>query len=90
MGWVGFRSLRDRGHWAWSHVIHSLYGKPSDWSDCSEIRGHEMMFFSRYGHISIGRSGENSPLERRGVRVLTKFSRTTNRNYGYSNYPEDG
>ena len=30
------------------------------------------MFISRFGCDSIGRSGENSPLESRGVRVLTK------------------
>ena len=34
-----------------------------------------MMFISRFGRCSLGRSGENSPLESRGVRVLTKFSR---------------
>ena len=34
-----------------------------------------MMFISRYGHCSLGRSGENNPFERRGVRVLTKCSR---------------
>ena len=68
-------SPRDRNHWAWSHVIQSLYGKTSDWSDCSKIRGHEMMFISRFGHCSLGRSGENNPLESRGVRVLTKCNR---------------
>ena len=34
-----------------------------------------MMFISRFGHCSLGRSGENSPLESKGVRVLTKCSR---------------
>ena len=34
-----------------------------------------MMFISRFGHCSLGRSGENNPLESRGVRVLTKCSR---------------
>ena len=34
-----------------------------------------MMFISRFGHFSLGRSGENNPLERRGVKVLTKCSR---------------
>ena len=33
------------------------------------------MFISRFGCCSLGRSGENSPLERRGVRVLIKCSR---------------
>ena len=33
-----------------------------------------MMFISRFGHCSLGRSGENNPLESRGVRVLTKCS----------------
>ena len=33
------------------------------------------MFIGRFGHCSLGRSGENSPLERRGVRVLTKCSK---------------
>ena len=32
-----------------------------------------MMFISRFGHCSLGRSGEVNPLERRGVRVLTKL-----------------
>ena len=36
-------SSRDRNHWAWSHVIQSLCGKTSDWSDCSRIRDREMM-----------------------------------------------
>jgi hypothetical protein len=49
--------------------------KTSDWSDCFKIRGHEMMFISRFGHYSWRRSGENNPLESRGVRVLTKCSR---------------
>ena len=31
-----------------------------------------MMFISRFGCCSLGRSGENNPLESRGVRVLTK------------------
>lgn len=31
-----------------------------------------MMFISRFGHSSLGRSGENNPLESRGVKVLTK------------------
>ena len=31
-----------------------------------------MMFISRFGRCSLGRSGENNPIERRGVRVLTK------------------
>ena len=34
-----------------------------------------MMFISRFGHCSLGRSGENNPLESRGVKVLTKCSR---------------
>jgi hypothetical protein len=34
-----------------------------------------MMFISRFGCCSLGRSGENNPLESRGVRVLTKCSR---------------
>ena len=34
-----------------------------------------MMFISRFGHCSLGRSGENNPLESRGVRVLTKCSK---------------
>ena len=31
-----------------------------------------MMFISRFGHCSLGGSGEKNPLERRGVKVLTK------------------
>lgn len=34
-----------------------------------------MMFISRFGCCSLERSGEDNPLERRGVRVLTKCSR---------------
>ena len=34
-----------------------------------------MMFISSFGHCSLGRSGEDNPLERRGVRVLTKCNR---------------
>ena len=34
-----------------------------------------MMFISRFGHCSLGRSGEDNPLESRGGRVLTKCSR---------------
>ena len=34
-----------------------------------------MMFISRFGRCSLGRSGENNPLESRGARVLTKCSR---------------
>ena len=34
-----------------------------------------MMFISKFGHCSLGRIGRNNPLERRGVRVLTKCSR---------------
>ena len=34
-----------------------------------------MMFISKFGHCSLGRSGENNPLERRGVKVLTKCNR---------------
>ena len=34
-----------------------------------------MMFISRFGRCSLGRSGENNPLESRGVKVLTKCSR---------------
>ena len=34
-----------------------------------------MMFTSRFGHCSLGKSGENNPLESRGVKVLTKCSR---------------
>ena len=49
------------------------------------------MFISKFGHSSIiGRSGENSPLERRGVRVLTKFSRRTYRSCGYLGYLKGG
>ena len=33
-----------------------------------------MMFISRFGHCSLGRSGEDNPLESRGVKVLTKCS----------------
>ena len=95
MGWVFLsllvdRSLRDGDHWAWSHVIQYLYGKTSVWSNCSKIRGHEMIFINKFGRCSLGRSGENNPLETRGVRVLTKFRKRTNRNCGYSDYPEDG
>ena len=54
------------------------------------IRGNEMMFISRFGRSSIGRSEGNNPLERRGVRVLTKFSRRTNRSCGYSDYAKGG
>ena len=54
-------------------IIESLYGKASD--NCFKIRGHEMMFINKFGCSSIGRSGENNPLESRGVRVLTKCSR---------------
>ena len=34
-----------------------------------------MMFISRFGHCSLGRSGGNNPLEIKGVRILTKCSR---------------
>ena len=34
-----------------------------------------MMFISRFGHCSLGGSGENNPLENRCVRVLTECSR---------------
>ena len=34
-----------------------------------------MMFISRFGRCSLGRSGENNPLENRGVKVLTKCNR---------------
>ena len=34
-----------------------------------------MMFINRFGRFSLGRSGEDNPLERRGVRVMTKCSR---------------
>ena len=34
-----------------------------------------MMFINRFGCCHLGRSGENNPLESRGVRVLTKCSR---------------
>ena len=34
-----------------------------------------MMFISRFGRCSLGRSGEDNPLERRGVNVLTKCNR---------------
>jgi hypothetical protein len=47
-----------------------------------------MMFINKFGRSSIGRSGENSPLENMGVRVLTKFNRRTDRSCGYSNYPK--
>ena len=73
-----------------SHVTQSLYGKTSVWSDCSKIRGHGMMFISRFGHCSRGRSGENSPLESRGVGVLTKFRKRKNRGCGYLGYPKGG
>ena len=33
-----------------------------------------MMFTSRFGCCSLGRSGENNPLENRGVKVLTQCS----------------
>ena len=49
-----------------------------------------MMFINRFGHSSIGRSGENNPLERKGVRVLTKFRRRKDRSCGYSGYPKGG
>ena len=62
-------------HWAWSHVIQSLYGETSDWLDCFRIKGHEMMFISRFGRCSLGRSGEDNPLESGGVMVLIKCSR---------------
>ena len=31
-----------------------------------------MMFISKFGHCSLGRSGEDNPLESRSVKVLTK------------------
>ena len=34
-----------------------------------------MMFISRFGRCSLGRSEENNPLESRGVKVLNKCSR---------------
>ena len=34
-----------------------------------------MMFISRFGHCSLGRSGENNRLDSRVVRVLTKCNR---------------
>ena len=34
-----------------------------------------MMFINRFGHCSLGRSGENNILESRGARVLTKCNR---------------
>ena len=34
-----------------------------------------MMFISRFGHCSLGGSGENNPLESRGIRVLTKCNK---------------
>ena len=34
-----------------------------------------MMFISRFGHCSLGKSGENNPLESSGVKVLTKCSK---------------
>ena len=40
-----------------------------------KVRGHEMIFIRRFGHCSLGGSGENNPLESKGVRLLTKCSR---------------
>ena len=34
-----------------------------------------MMFISRFGHCSLGISGENNPLGSRDARVLTKRSK---------------
>ena len=34
-----------------------------------------MMFINRFGRCSLGRSGENNPLDNRGVMVLTKCNR---------------
>ena len=34
-----------------------------------------MMFISRFGHCSLGKRGENNPLESRAVRVLTKCNK---------------
>ena len=62
-------------HWAWSHVIQSLYGKTSDWLDCFRIRGHEMMLIRGVGHCSWEEVEKTVPLGSRGVRVLTKRSR---------------
>ena len=33
------------------------------------------MFISEFGHCSLGRCGENNPLESRDVKVLTKCNR---------------
>ena len=33
------------------------------------------MFISKFGHFSLGRSGEDNPLDNRGVKVLTKCSK---------------
>ena len=52
-----------------------MYVKTSDRLDCFKIKGLAMMFIGRFGHCSLGGSGENNPLESRGVRVLTKCSR---------------
>ena len=59
----------------WSHVMQPLYGKTSDWSDCFKIRGHEMMFISRFGRCSWEEVEKTIPLESRSVRVLTKCNR---------------
>ena len=40
------------------------------------------------GHSSIEGSERNNPLGSKGVRVLSKFSRKTNRSCGYSGYPK--
>ena len=48
-------SLEMGDHSAWSHVIQSLYGKISDWSDCSRIRGCEMILIRRFLVIVVGK-----------------------------------
>ena len=48
----------------------------------------EWRFSASLGHSSIEGSGGNNPLGRRGVRVLSKFSRKTNRSCGYSDNPK--
>ena len=52
-----------------------MYRKTSDWLDCFKIRGHEMMFISRFGHCSWEEVEKTIPLECKGGRVLTKCSR---------------
>ena len=79
MGW-DFRSLVDKSsgmgdHWAWSHVIQSLYGKTSVWSDCFRVRGHDRMIIRRFGHCNWEEVEKTIPLEGSGVRLLSKCNR---------------